>query len=107
MGMVAKVVSVRETILGSMVEEFAEQRGVLRRKRKFRGQSLLRMIVWTLLKKPEATFEDMALTAAQWGVPVSATAVEKRFTQPLADFLRDVLSLALRQMVAAEPVSVL
>lgn len=106
MGMVAKVVSVMETILGSMVEELAEKRHVIKRQRKFRGQSLLRMIVLTLLKKPEATFEDMALTAAQLGVHVSATAVEKRFTQPLADFLRDVLSLALQQMVAAEPVTV-
>ena len=106
MSMVAKVVSVMETVLGPMVEEFAEKRRVIKRKRKFRGQSLLRMIVLTLLKKPEATFEDLALTAAQLGVHVSATAVEKRFTQPLVDFLRDVLSLALRQMVAAEPVAV-
>ena len=106
MGMVAKVVSVMETVLGSMVEEFAEKRGVIKRKRKFRGQSLLRMVVLTLLKKPEATFEDMAFTAAQLGVPVTAHAVEKRFTQPLVDFLRDVLSLALQQVVAAEPVSV-
>jgi hypothetical protein len=106
MGMVAKVVSVMERILGAMVEDFAEQRRVIQRKRKFRGQSLLRMIVLTLLKKPEATFEDMALTAARLGVPVSATAVEKRFTPPLVDFLRDVLSLALQQVVAAEPVAV-
>ena len=40
------------------------------------------------------------------GGPVSATAVEKRFTPPLVDFLRDVLSLSLPQGVAAEPVSV-
>jgi Transposase DDE domain len=106
MGMVAKVVTVMERILGSTVEELAGQRRVIKRQRKFRGQSLLRMIVLTLLKKPAATFEDMALTAAQLGVPVSTTAVEKRFTQPLVDFLRDVLSLALQQVVAAEPVSV-
>lgn len=37
-----------------MVEEFAEKRRVTQRKRKFRGQSLRRMIVLTLLKKPEA-----------------------------------------------------
>ena len=95
-----------ETIWGSGVEELAEQRRVIQRQRKFRGQSLLRMIVWTLLKKPEATFEDLTLTAAQWGVHVSATAVEKRFTPPLVEFLREVLSLALRQRVAAEPVAV-
>ena len=83
MCMVAKVVSVMETVLGPMVEEFAEQRNLIQRKRKFCGQSLLRMLVFTLLKKPDATFADMAFTAAQLGVDVSAMAVEKRFTQPL------------------------
>ena len=50
MGLIAKVVSVMETIWGSRVEEFARQRRVIQRQRKFRGQSLLRMIVLTLLK---------------------------------------------------------
>jgi hypothetical protein len=102
MDIVAKVALAMETILGPTVEEIAQQHQVIKRKRKFSGQSLLRMIVFTLLKKPNATFEDMALTAAQLGVSVSATAVEKRFTDSLADFLRDVLSLAFKQMVAAE-----
>lgn len=106
MGMVAKVVSVMESLLGPTVEELAEQCGVIKRKRKFSGQILLRMLVLTLLKKPDATFADMASTAAQLGVPVSATAVEKRFTQPLVNFLRDVLGLAIQQLVAAEPVAV-
>lgn len=106
MSMVAKVVSVMESVLGPMVEEFAVQRNVIQRKRKFCGQSLLQMLVFTLLKKPDATFADMAFTAAQLGVDVSAMAVEKRFTQPLVNFLRDVLSLAVQQIVAAEPVSV-
>jgi len=104
--MVAKVVSVMESVLGPVVEEFAEQRNLIQRKRKFCGQTLLQMLVFSLLKKPNATFADMAFTAAQLGVNVSAMAVEKRFTQPLVDFLRDVLSLAVQQMVAAEPVSV-
>lgn len=106
MSMVANVVSAMECVLGQQVEELAERRGVIKRKRKFCGQSLLRMVVLTLLKKPEATFADLALTAAQLGLSVSATAVEKRFTRPLADFLRDVLSLALEQLVAAKPVAV-
>jgi len=106
MSMVAKVVSMMEKVLGAKVEVLAQQHALIKRKRKFRGKSLLRMIVLTLLKKPDATFQDMALTAAQLGVPVSATAVEKRFTQPLVDFLKEVVSVALRQLLAAEPVPV-
>lgn len=87
MSMVAKVVSVMESVLGPVVEEFVEQRNLIQRKRKFCGQTLLQMLVFSLLKKPDATFADMAFTAAQLGVNVSAMAVEKRFTQPLVDFL--------------------
>lgn len=67
---------------------------------------MLKMLVMTLLKKPNAVFSDLALTAAQLGVSVSVTAVEKRFTQPLVDFLRAVLDRSLKELVAAEPTSV-
>src|SRR5665213_4034871 len=94
MDMVAKVVSVMETILGPIVETLAAERGLIQRKRKFSGQSLLQMLVFSLLKKPDATYEDMAFISAQLGLPVSATAVKNRFTPPLVAFLRDVLNLA-------------
>ena len=106
MGMVAKVVAAMERVLGKGVNALAKEHQVIRRERKFTGESLLKMLVLTLLKKPEATFRDRALTAAQWDVPVSATAVEKRFTQPLVDFLREVLGEVLKELVAAEPTSV-
>ena len=105
MSMVAKVASLLEKVLGVQTEELAGKHGVIQRKRKFTGQSLLRMLVVTLLKKPDATYADWALTAAQMGIVVSATAVEKRFTQRLVDFLREALNVALGQMLAAEEVS--
>jgi len=106
MDMVAKVVSVMETILGPIVETLAAERGLIQRKRKFSGQSLLQMLVFSLLKKPDATYEDMAFISAQLGLPVSATAVKNRFTPPLVAFLRDVLNLAFQQLIAAAPVNV-
>lgn len=106
MSMVAKTASLLETVLGPEADELARRYGVIQRQRKFTGTSLLRMLVLTLLKNPRATFTDWAVTAAQLQVPVSATAVEKRFTRPLVDFLREVLSVALRQLFAAEPISI-
>ena len=105
MSMVAKVASLLEKVLGAQTEVLAKKHGVIQRKRKFTGQSLLRMLVVTLLKKPDAKYADWALTAAQMGVAVTATAVEKRFTQPLVDFLREALSVTLGQLLAAEAVS--
>jgi hypothetical protein len=106
MSMVAKVASALERVLGDEVEELARKHGVIKRKRKFTGKSLLRMLVLTLLKNPAATFADWALTAAQLGVPVSDTAVEKRFTQPLVDFLRDALTLTLQQLISTKPLPI-
>ena len=95
-----------ERVLGQGVNALAKEHQVIRRERKLTGESLLKRWVLALLKKPEATFRDRAFTAAQWDVPVSATAVEKRFTPSLVDFLREVLSEALKELVAAEPTSV-
>jgi len=105
MSMVAKVASLLEKVLGAQTEVLAQKHGVIQRKRKFTGQGLLRMLVVTLLKKPDAKYADWVLTAAQRGVVVTATAVEKRFTQPLVDFLREALSVTLGQLLAAEAVS--
>ena len=65
----------------------------------FTGRTLLLMIVATLLRKPDATWADFHLTAAQLGLDLSQTAVEKRFAagQPLVDFFRNALERALQQ----------
>src|SRR4051812_30068538 len=65
------------------------------------------MIVATLLRKPDAAWADFHLTAAQLGLDLSQTAVQKRFAagQPLADFFRKALERALQKAVAAEPSS--
>ena len=85
MSMVVKVASLLENVLGAETEELAQAHGLIQRKRKFTGQSLWRMLVGTLLKKADAKDADTVLTAAQMGVRVSATAVEKRFTQRLVE----------------------
>ena len=105
MSMVVKVASLLENVLGAETEELAQAHGLIQRKRKFTGQSLWRMLVGTLLKKADAKDADTVLTAAQMGVRVSATAVEKRFTQRLVVFLREALNVTLGQMFAADAVS--
>ena len=77
MSMVVKVTSLLEKVLGAETEELAQAHGLIQRKRKFTGQSLLRMLVGTLLKKADAKYADWVLTETQMGVRVSATAVEK------------------------------
>src|SRR4051812_7472420 len=65
------------------------------------------MIVATLLRKPDAAWADFHLTAAQLGLDLSQTAVQKRFAagQPLVDFFRKALQRALQNTIAADPSS--
>src|SRR5215207_8963376 len=62
------------------------------------------MIVATLLRKPDAAWADFHLTAAQLGLDLSQTAVQKRFAagQPLVDFFRQALQRAPGQVIAAD-----
>ena len=105
---VIQAVSVNlQQCLGEELDLLARDCQVVRRERVFTGRTLLLMIVATLLRKPDATWADFHLTAAQLGLDLSQTAVEKRFAagQPLVDFLRYALERALQKAVAARPSS--
>ncbi len=107
MDIVQTVTSSLQQHLGQVLDALARECRVVQREREFTGQSLLLMIVLTLLRKPDATWFDFHLTAGLLGVEVSQTAVEKRFAagQPLVDFLRTALERALQQSVCGDPSS--
>jgi Transposase DDE domain len=93
--------------LGEGLDLLARDCEVVIRERVFTGRTLLLMIVATLLRKPDATWADFHLTAAQFGLDLSRTAVQKRFAagQPLIDFFRRALERALQKAVTARPSS--
>lgn len=105
MDIIRMVTAALQQQLGTQLDDLARQCGAVRRQRKFTGQSLLRVLVLTLLQKPDATTADFRATAATLGLDVSATAVAKRWQagQPLIDFLRQALEQALQQTVVAQP----
>ena len=90
--------------LGEELDRLARDCQLVQRQRVFTGRTLLLMIVATLLRKPDACWADFHLTAAQLGLGLSQTAVEKRFAagQPLVDFFRKALERALQKTVAAQ-----
>jgi hypothetical protein len=105
MDIVHTVTTTLQRVLGTHLDDLARQCGVVRRQRKFSGQSLLRMLVLTVLHKPNATAWDFLVTATHLGLDVTPTAVEKRLAagQPLVDFLRQALEYALQQTIAGAP----
>ena len=105
MDVIRMVTTVLQDQLGTHLDGLARHCGVVRRQRKFTGQTLRRMLVLTLLQKPQATTADLLATATALGLDVAATAVDKRWQagQPLLDFLRQALERALQHTVAAQP----
>src|SRR4051812_44023932 len=105
MSIVQTVATTLQQQLGTHLDNLARECGLVLRQRKFTGQTLLHMLVLTLLHKPEASWGDFLVTATQLGLDVTPTAVEKRFAagQPLVDFLRQALERALQQAVASQP----
>jgi hypothetical protein len=96
-----------QACLNEDLDQLARDCQLVLRQRVFTGRSLLLMIVATLLRKPDATWADFHLTAAQLGLDLSQTAVQKRFAagQPLVDFFRKSLQRVLREAIAADPSS--
>ena len=106
MEIVGKVAATIQYVLGPEAEELGRATGVIQRRRKFTAVSLLRMLVLTLLRKPDAKATDFQSTAAQLGLDVTSTAVENRFTPQLVGFLRAVLERTVLRVLAASPQTV-
>jgi hypothetical protein len=95
-----------QTALGPQLDAKGRQTGAIQRLRKFSGATLFKMLVLTFMKSPRATTDDFVATAAQVGVKVTGTAVEKRFTDKLIRFLQEGLRHVLQQVVVADPVAI-
>lgn len=103
MGIISQVAGRLQSTLGPELDTIGRQTGVIQRERKFAGASLLKMMVLTVMKSPNATAADFVTTAAQLGVLVTPEAVEKRFTDKLVAHLRTSLEHVLKHAFAAGP----
>lgn len=104
MSIIRTVGETLQRVLGSALDQLGRQTGVIRRQRKFTGATLVKTLVLTLMRSPNARPVDYATTAARLGVFVTPEAVEHRFTPALPGFLRTALEQALKEVVAAKPV---
>ncbi len=106
MGIISQVALLLQSTLGPELDTIGRQSGVIQRQRKFSGASLLKMMVLTLMKSPNATVNDFVATAAQLGVIVTPEAIEKRFTEKLVSHLKEGLGHVLGHAFAAEPAAI-
>src|SRR5437868_10891287 len=95
-----------QLLLGPELEALGARTQVIQRRRKFGAMTLLRTLVLTVLKHPQAKPADFQRTAAQLGVYVSKAAILGRFSDELVAFLRAVLERATSRALAAQPAAV-
>jgi hypothetical protein len=106
MNIIRTVAVTLQTVLGPSLDQVGRQTSVIKRHRKFSGMTLVKTLVLTLLKSPNADPKTYAATAAKLGVIVTPEAVKKRFSPRLVAFLKEVLQEALEKVVASQPVAI-
>lgn len=104
MGIIRTVAMTLQKAFGTSLDRLGRETGVIRRLRKFSGATLVKTLVLTLMKSPNARPVDYAATAARLGVFVTPEAVEHRFTPALTAFVRKALEQVLTDVVQARPV---
>ncbi len=88
---VAQIEEALQRVMTERANLLAVEMGVIRRVRKFTGAALLHCFVFGWLMHAAARLEQLASTAAEAGVVVTDTAIQKRFTPQCAEFLHVIL----------------
>lgn len=100
---VAKVAAALQGVLTTAAETVARDTGCVQRVRQFTGATLVQTLVFGWLAHPAATLVQLCQTAAARGVLITPQGLDARFTPAAATCLQQVLTAAVRQVVATEP----
>lgn len=88
-----------QQLLTEVANRAAAASGFTKRPSKLSGASFVRTLVFGWLANPEATMNELSQTSALVGTPVSAAALEQRFSEAGAECLRQVLVAAVQVVV--------
>jgi hypothetical protein len=100
---VTQLARVLQTVLTTTADAAAQATGFVRRRRQLTGARFVQALVFGWLDNPQASLDDLALSAATVGARVRPQALDQRFSRQAADCLQTVLQAAVRQVVAAQP----
>jgi hypothetical protein len=99
---VAKLHQHLEHLFTAQADQLALDTNFSQRPAIFSGASFARTLVFGYLHNPTATLPQLASYAADFGAQLSTQALEQRFNQHSAAFMKRILELALQIMVKAE-----
>ena len=94
-----------QELLTTKADQLAAQCGFVRRKREVTGAHFAQAVVFTAMADPDAPKSRFQVVAAAVGLDASRQALDKRFDERGATFLRELLRSAVAEMVAT-PVAI-
>jgi Transposase DDE domain len=102
---IPQVSAIVQQLVSETANAIAVASGFSKRRAKITGAVFVQTLVFGWLANPEATMSDLSQTSALVGTPVSAAALEQRFSAAGADCLRGVLAAAVRLVVRGAAVA--
>jgi hypothetical protein len=100
---VAQLAQAMQTLLTADADDCARQSRFVQRRRQLTGPAFAQALVFGWMAKPDATLENLAVTAAGAGADVSPQAVDQRFGPKAADCLRRLPQRGLHYAWAVHP----
>jgi hypothetical protein len=95
-----------QKVLNHKATEIERTSGFIQRKVKLDGSRFAQGLVYGWMANEAATLEELADTTTEAGAPISAQGLEQRFTKEAANFLQQLLSAAIREVVMAAAMSI-
>jgi hypothetical protein len=106
MKILSEVALKMQTILTETANQLAIDTSLIKRQRKLSGASFAQALVFGWLSNPDATYEDLAQSAAAIGVAVTPEAIFHRFTPEACQFFQRLLDASVETMIRSEPVAI-
>src|SRR4029453_8983936 len=106
MTIIEQVAAAMQDVLITIAQRLARETGFVQRESKLNGASFVQTLVFTYLADPDASLDELTQTAAALDVDITAAALTQRFTPAAAIFLERVLAVAIKRVLAADPLAI-
>ena len=106
MASIPQVAKALRTVLITTANRAARGTRFVQRRSKLSGAKFVQTLVFGWLANPQATYEELAQTAATLGVRISPQGLAWRFTERAAQCVERVVQAAVEQVIAAAPVAI-
>ena len=101
---IPEVTRAMQTVLTDVARQAGRESGFVQRQSKLDGAGLVQTLVFGFLANPQATWNELAQTAALCGIDITAQGLDERLGSTAAECLRLVLQAAVGTLVQADRV---